>query len=251
MFLKRLFSLIGGKVSRWLKSRELHDPEAVYEAAISDRGRRYQQLKTAAAGVIYMRNKLERELRQKAGELTEVSEQAAQAAEMDEDECALLLIRRKHDLEADSARIKEELSELTAEADDAKKNLLRFKGEIDKLKVEKIRMLARFRNAQARIRIRRTLEELPYDEDLRALREVRESIQQMLGQSEVHHELHESEVDQKLDEIRRRNASAKAAAELQELKRMRDAKHTSAKVNVMAPQANGYQRATTNTDAVG
>jgi phage shock protein A len=250
MFLKRLFSLIGGKLSRWLKSRELHDPEAVYEAAISDRVRRYQQLKTAAAGVIYMRNKLERELSQKAAELTEVSEQATQAAEMDEDECALLLIRRKHDLEADTTRIREELSELTAEADDAKKNLLRFKGEIDKLKVEKIRMLARFRNAQARIRIRRALEELSYDEDLRALQEVRESIQQMLGQSEVHRELHESEVDQKLDEIRRRNASGKAATELQELKRMRDAKQASMKVNSVDQHANGNQRAATNRDAM-
>lgn len=58
MFIKRLFSLIGGKLSRWLKSREMHDPEAVYEAAITDRVRRYQHLKSAAAGVIYMRNKL-------------------------------------------------------------------------------------------------------------------------------------------------------------------------------------------------
>ena len=50
MFISRLKSLIGGKFSRWLKSREAHDPEAVYEAAISDRIRRYQQLKNAAAG---------------------------------------------------------------------------------------------------------------------------------------------------------------------------------------------------------
>jgi phage shock protein A len=121
MFFKRVFSLIGGKLNRWLKARELHDPEAVYEAAISDRLRRYQQLKGAAAGVIYMRNKLERELRLKSAELAEVCEQAAQAAEINEDECALLLIHRKHELEEDSARLKQELSELTHEVDDAKK----------------------------------------------------------------------------------------------------------------------------------
>ena len=33
MFISRLKSLIGGKFSRWLKAREAHDPEAVYEAA--------------------------------------------------------------------------------------------------------------------------------------------------------------------------------------------------------------------------
>ncbi|MGH7931666.1 MAG: PspA/IM30 family protein, partial [Candidatus Binataceae bacterium] len=185
MFVSRLCSLIGGKFTRWLKSREARDPEAVYEAAISERVRRYQQLRNAAAGVIYMRSKLERELSQKSAELTEVAEQAAQAADINEDQCALILIRRKHELEADSARLKEELSQLTAEADDAKKNLLEFKGEIDKLKVEKVRMLARLRNAQARVRIQRALEELSYDEDVRALQELRESIQQTLAQAGV------------------------------------------------------------------
>jgi phage shock protein A len=243
MSITRLFSLIGGKFSRWLKSRELNDPEAVYEAAISDRVRRYQQLKTAAAGVIYMRNKLERELKQKSVELTEVSEQAAAAADMNEDQCALLLIRRKHELEADSARLKEELSELTSEAEDAKKNLVAFKGEIDRLKVEKTRMLARFRNAQARARIRRALEEFSYDEDLRALQEVRESIGQMLGQSEVHRELHETEVGSKLEEIRRRNADIKAQAELQELKRLRNAPTASTNVRATDPSVNGHQSA--------
>jgi len=241
MFIQRLFSLIGGKLSRWLKSREMRDPEAVYEAAISDRFRRYQHLKNAAAGVIYMRNKLERELRQKSAELGEVAEQAAQAAEMNEDSCALLLIRRKHELEADSERIKQELSELTGEAEDAKKSLLRFKDEIEKLKLEKVKMLARFHNAQARVRIRRVLEELSYDEDLRALQEVRESINRTLGQADVHRELHESEVEQKLEEIRLRNADARAEAELQELKRYRNT-HIPPIVNTQA-QTNGHPHA--------
>jgi phage shock protein A len=247
MFIQRLFSLIGGKLSRWLKSREMRDPEAVYEAAISDRVRRYQQLKNAAAGVIYMRNKLEREFRQKSAELSEVAEQAAQAAEMNEDNCALLLIRRKHELEADSARIKEELSELTGEAEDAKKSLLRFKDEIEKLKLEKVKMLARFHNAQARIRIRRVLEELSYDEDLRALQEVRESIHRTLGQADVHRELHESEVGQKLEEIRLRNADARAQAELRELKRSHNP-HVSTIPNGLDTPTNVYVHASGSSD---
>jgi phage shock protein A len=239
MFMKRLFSLLGGKLNRWLKSREMHDPEAVYEAAISDRVRRYQQLKDAAAGVIYMRNKLENELRQKSAELTEVCAQAAQAAEMNEDNCALLLIHRKHELESDSARIKEELAELTGEVDDAKKSLIRFKTEIERLKVEKVTMLARFRNARARVRIRRVIEELSYDEDLRALQEVRESIQRMLGQADVHRELHDSELEQKLEEIRLNNADARAQSELRELKERCNV-HRSIIADAADAQANGH-----------
>jgi phage shock protein A len=221
VFFSRLSNLFKGKFTRWLKRREARDPEAVYEAAIADRVNRYQQLKGAAAGVIYMRTKLEREMKEKTRELVEVGEQAGQAADLNEDECALILIRRKHELEAEIERLREDLSQLTAEADAAKRNLMAFKGEIDKLKAEKLTMLARLRNAQARNRIQRALDEIPYEEDLRALAEVRESIQQALAEAGVHREIHESEVDQKLEEIRRRNAESKAQAELAELKRRR------------------------------
>lgn len=221
MFISRMLSLISGKFRRWLKAREAHDPEAVYESAIAERVRRYQQLKSAAAGVIYMRNKLQRELALKSGELAEVAEQAVQAADINEDQCALILIRRKQELEGECARLKDDLAELTSEAEDAKKNLVAFKDEIEKLKVEKARMLARLRNAQARVRIQHALEELSTEEEVRALEEVRESIRQMLAQAGVNRELHSAEVEEKLAAIRKRNAEAKAQAELEELKRRR------------------------------
>jgi len=221
MFIGRMFSLFGGKLRRWIKTREARDPEAVYESAIADRVSRYQQLKAAAAGVIYMRSKLERDLKLKTSELVEVAEQAVQAADMNEDQCALILLRRKHELNAETDRLKEELTQLTAEAEDAKKNLVAFKDEIEKLKVEKVRMMARLRNAQARVRIQHALESLSYDDDVRALEEVRESIQQMLAQAGVNRELHSAEVDEKLGEIRRRNEETKAQAELDDIKRRR------------------------------
>jgi phage shock protein A len=221
MFISRLLSLFGGKIRRWVKARESHDPEAVYESAIADRVRRYHQLKSAAAGVIYMRSKLERDLKQKSTELTEVAEQAVQAADMNEDQCALILIRRKHELNAECDRLKEELTQLTIEAEDAKKNLISFKGEIDNLKIEKVRMMARLRNAQARVRIQHALESLSYDDDVRSLEEVRESIQQMLAAAGVNRELHSAEVDEKLGAIRKRNAEAKAEVELEEIKHRR------------------------------
>ena len=219
--LSRFFKLLGGKFSRWIKAREARDPEAVYESAISDRVQRYHQLKTAAAGVIYMRNKLERELREKLAEMKEVDEEAGQAADMNEDQCALILIQRKHVLDSDCTRLREELGELTSEAEEAKKNLIGFKSEIEKLKIEKVRMLARLKNAQARVRIQRALEEISYDDDVRALEEVRESIQRMLAQAGVNREIAGSELGDKLEEIRRRNAEAKAQAELADLKRKR------------------------------
>ena len=218
---RRFFNLIGGKCRRWMRTRESRDPESVYEAAISGRIRRYQQLKSAAAGVIYLRSKLESELKQKAAEMREVGEQIGQAADLDEDQCALLLIQRKQTLAADCQRLGDDLNELTREADEAKKNLMGFKGEIDQLKAEKVRMLARLKNAQARVRIQHTLEQLSSEDDVRALEDVRESIQRTLAEAGVNRELADSELDEKLEQIRRRNAEAKAQTELAEIKRRR------------------------------
>jgi phage shock protein A len=217
----RFFNLIGGKCRRWMRTREARDPESVYEAAISGRIRRYQQLKSAAAGVIYLRSKLENELKQKAAEMREVGEQIGQAADLDEDQCALLLIQRKQTLAADCQRLGDDLNELTREAEEAKKNLMGFKGEIDQLKAEKVRMVARLKNAQARVRIQHALEQLSSEDDVRALEDVRESIQRTLAEAGVNRELAGSELDEKLEQIRRSNAEAKAQAELAEIKRRR------------------------------
>ena len=59
------------------------------------------------------------------------------------------------------------------------------------------------------------------DDDVRALEEVRESIQRMLAQAGVNHEIAGSELGDKLEAIRVRNAEAKAQAELADLKRKR------------------------------
>lgn len=218
---RRFFNLVSGKCRRWMRTREARDPESVYEAAIAGRIHRYQQLKGAAAGVIYLRSKLESEMKQKAAEMREVEEQIGQAADLDEDQCALLLIRRRQTLAADCQRIGDELNQLTREADDAKKNLMGFKGDIDQLKAEKVRMLARLRNAQARVRIQHALEQLSSEDDVRALEDVRESIQRTLAEAGVNRELGGSELDEKLEQIRRTNEEAKARAELAEIKRRR------------------------------
>jgi phage shock protein A len=222
VFIRRFFSLIGGKLSRWLKARESRDPEAVYEAAISERLRRYDQLKRAAAGVIYMRNKLARELKEKSVEMEEIVAQTEQAVDMSEDQCALILIQRKEVLDQDCNRLREELSELTSEAEEAKKNLLAFNGEIEKLKIEKVRMVARLKNAQARLRIQRALDQLSYDDDVRALEEVREYIQRTLAAAGVERELHQgTSLDDKLEKIRINQALTRARTELDEIKRKR------------------------------
>ena len=221
MVIKRMLSLVGGKIRLWLRAREARDPEAVYEAAIGQRLQRYLQLKSAAAAVIYMRNKLTSELSAKRSVIEELAEQTAQAADVNEDQCALILITRRHDLEGDCVRLEEELIEVSHEAEEAKRNLISSRDEIEKLKVEKIKMLTRLKNAQARIQIQSSMSNPSYEDDLRALEEMRDTIGQTLAKAGVNRELGNSELDIKLADIDRRNREAKAIAELAELKRRR------------------------------
>ena len=87
--------------------------------------------------------------------MNEVDLQTAQAVDMNEDQCAIILIQRRNVLSEDCTRLRQELSQLTGEAEEAKRNLVGFKNEIERLKIEKVRMLARLKNAQARARIAR------------------------------------------------------------------------------------------------
>src|SRR4029453_8837454 len=123
--------------------RETGNPSAVYEAAIRERVVQYAKLREAAAGVIYLRGKLERELQQRSGELGRLRQQLDLAVERDDDPAARALISRREVLGADVEGLTADLTELTAEADAAKRNLVAFQDEIARLREERVRMLAR------------------------------------------------------------------------------------------------------------
>ncbi len=61
--IRRIRNLIHGLLATWVRDREGESPRAVYERAIAERTRQYGELKRAVAGVIYMLNKLESEIR--------------------------------------------------------------------------------------------------------------------------------------------------------------------------------------------
>jgi phage shock protein A len=88
--LARLGNLIRGAFARWVGEREQRRPEAVYEAAIQERVVQYAKLREAAAGILYMRQKFERELSQRSDALARVRRQLEIAVERDDDPAALV-----------------------------------------------------------------------------------------------------------------------------------------------------------------
>jgi len=221
--LTRLWNLFRGGLARWVIRRERRHPEAVYEAAIHERLDQYGRLRQAAAGVLYMRSKLARELERESGELARVGRQLDIAIDHDDDEAALALIGRRDALGTDIARLTAELTGLTQEAEGAKQNLIAFQNEIARLREEQVRMLARLANAKARLRLQETLNGLSPDADIRALEEVRDHVNQLVAEAQVSRDLGDSQLERRLLGIREAEAESAARAQLEELKRTRRA----------------------------
>ena len=217
----RISNLVRGTLAGWVRRREQQNPEAVYETAIRERAAQYAKLRSAAAGVLYLKSKLAKELGLVADELAHIRAQLDVAVDRDEDAAALALIGRRDVLTAEVERLTAELAELTAEADAAKQNLVAFSGDIARLRDEKVRMLARLANAKARLRFQETLSGLAPDADIRALEDVREHIHRLVEETKIHRDLADSELERRLGKIREAEAEAARRAQLDELKRAR------------------------------
>jgi len=188
-FIARVRNLVRGLLARWIGRREHRNPEAVYEAAIEERLSHYAALRAAAAGVLYMRSKLTKELELKSGEHARVQRQLAAAVDHDDDAVAVALIGRRDLLGQDIERVSGELRQLTEEAEAAKTNLVTFHNEIARLREEKVRMLARLANARARLRLQEALSGLSPDADIRALEGVRDHINRLVTEAQLSRDL--------------------------------------------------------------
>jgi phage shock protein A len=217
----RIQNLLRGAMSQWLGHREQRNPGAVYEAAIQERLNQYATLREAAAGVLYLRTKLARELQLKSSELTRLGGQLDIAVDHDDDAVALVLIARRDTVAAEVERLTGELAELTTEAEAAKKNLIAFHNDIARLREEKVRMVARLANAKARMRLQETLSGLSPDADIRALDEVRDHINRLVAEIQLSRDTADPELERRLGSIREAEANAAARAQLDELKRAR------------------------------
>jgi phage shock protein A len=217
----RLGNLVRGVVARWLGEREHRNPAAVYEAAIQERVAQYAKLRQAAAGIIYMRQKLERELSQRSEELARVRRQLEIAVERDDDPAALALLARQEALSTDVGRLTTESRDLGAEAEAATRNLVAFQEEIGRLRDERARTLVRLANAKARLRLHETLSGLSPEADIQALAEVRDHVNRQVAEANLVRDGADPDLAKRLGNIRDAEAERAARAQLDELKRSR------------------------------
>jgi phage shock protein A len=224
-FFSRLSNLWKGFLSIWISDIEKEHPEIAYENSINSMKEKYDMLKKATAAIIRRREDIEGRLRTQEKELEQISADLATAVETEQDDLALVLINKKTALETEVAELTTELKTAQTDAEEAKRSLLSVQSEINKLRAEKDRMLAKMQSAQARIKIQNQLEGLSVDAEVKALDNVREHIQNLSAQAKLGKELAGESLDGKLAELRRQTGDVTAKKQLEELK----AKRTAAK----------------------
>lgn len=227
-FFDRVGNLWNGFWGRWLTTRETRNPEAVYEAAIDARIQKHRELKKAASGIVYLRNKLTGELEARERELVDVLAQLPVAVEASDDEVALVLLGRKNELERAVAQLKADLEQVSKQAEDSKAAMVTFQGEIEKLKRERDEMLARKATAEARIQIQETLDGLSTDADIKALDNVREHIHKLHAEADLGAEQKADTLDARLARVKERTQDASARAQLDEMKKQMAARAAAA-----------------------
>lgn len=217
-FFDRLGNLIRGFLGVFVGGLEAKHPEAVYDAAIQSRQEQYQKLMKAVSGIVYLRNKLQKDLDEKTGKLQELQAQIPEAVKQGEEQVALQLIEQKNGLSSEIEHLKADLAKTATDAEQHKQDLMAFQSEIQKLKDERDRMIARSESAKAHLAVQEQLNGLSVDADLRALDHVRESIQKMEAQADVAREVGGSTSESKMSKIRDAAKSSAAAAELEQYK---------------------------------
>ena len=224
----RIANIFRGFLSLFIDGIEEKNPEVVYESAISAKTDQYQKLMKAVSGIVYLRNKLEKELGEKTKSLLEIQTQIPIAVEDGEDEVTLLLIEQKNKLIADIDRIKGEVEKISAQAEESKENLINFQSEIEKLKSEKQEMLVRRENALTQKRIQDQISNMSVEDDIKSLNNVRESISKLEAQVQVSKEVNNNSLDTKLSAIKAKAVSSTAKEELEAMKKQMIAKKNSA-----------------------
>jgi phage shock protein A len=219
----RLANLWSGFVSLWVSDVEKAHPEIAYQNAIASMIEKYTQLKAATGAIIARRQEITARLDTAERELAGIAADLETALATNQDDLAVVLIQKKNALDAAITELRTDAAQATADADNAKDSLTQVKTEIDKLKAEKDRMLAQMHSAQARLKIQGQLDGLSVDAEVQALGAVRDHIKGQVAQASLGAELHNSDLDVRLNKLRQSSGSVTAKAQLDALKQARAA----------------------------
>lgn len=223
-FFKRIYNLWKGFLSIFVGKMEEKHPEIAYENAINAMTEKYAKLKSAAAGLIKHRSKLEARIQKAESDLAEVKLHVQIAVDGGDDESALVLLEKQEELEAQLVEDNRDIQQAAKDADSAKDSLRAVATEIDKLKRERDKVIAQIQDGEARKQIQEQLDGLSVDEEVKALQNVRDYADQLKAEAQIGDEIKEDSLEGRLSAIKAKTGTAKARGRLDALKKAREVK---------------------------
>lgn len=227
-FFGRVGNIFKGFISLFIADIEKNNPEIAYQNAIDSMITKYDRLKNATAAVLRRREDIEARLTKQQAELKQVDANLEAAVATNQDDLAVVLIQKKDALEASIATLNEDFKQAQQDAEDAKSSLIGLKGEIQKLRDERDRMLAKMQSSQARIQIQNQLEGLSVDAEVRALDNVREHINNTAARAKLGAELADSDLDARMAKLQASSGAITARQKLDAMKAARQAQSAGA-----------------------
>ncbi len=220
-FFGRLADLWRGIFRVKLSAAEARNAEVVYHNAILEHERHHEKLKETLGRMIYLRNRVEAERRERAQDLTIVEDALHRAVAGGEDERSLGLIRKRRSLAGELERLAGELARLSLHTDKTKVGLKEVGEAVKHLKLEREEMLARKAHALARRDVQEALKALQgggLSGTLSALDGVRESILELEQRVDLGDEPQAESGEPSMDALRREAALVAERDELARLK---------------------------------
>jgi phage shock protein A len=209
----RISSVFKGRASTAMNKLESANPEAVYEAAIMERQKQYQEMKRAAADLAVVRKRSQEELDDKRRKLSEVDPMVHIAIESGEEEAALVLLEEKQTLTDRIAVLEPEIESFNKQITESTSALRAYQVEVEKLRREKDEMVSRKVNAEAQLQIQDTLSTVSTSSQNQGLANVREKIERLAVDADLETSSARRVVTEKLS--RSRAASQLAALKQQ------------------------------------
>ena len=217
-FFARVYNLWKGFLSIWISDVEKEHPDIAYENAINAMVEKYAALKKATAAIIRRRDDVADRLGKARTDLKQVDADLNAAVSTDQKDLGVVLIQKKQALTEQIAELEAEMAQSKNDADTAKASLMQVQSEINKLKAEKDRMLAKMASAQARVRIQEQIEGLSVDAEVKALEGVREHIKNTIAEANLGEELGQTDLEKRLNKLRETSGNVTANDEWEKLK---------------------------------
>ncbi len=164
-------------------------PEVAFNRVIGERQRRYYELKMAIAKILFLRNKLEADLRERRAEVARVHHEARSATRIGQDRRALALLERMNHLKGRLADAEAQVEEIKTEAALVTRDLARISESIRDLEREKRETLAKLTSADVRKRLRKLLSEANEERDNQRLEKVRAMVARASAEASLDREL--------------------------------------------------------------